>query len=87
MTDNVKETAIRVAFKADKTVRLMQRRIAWLEWETVLLRDTIGYASDLIGRASWRTPVRGDVWKRAHVRRIAKIFQPKPSSPGKDGTP
>lgn len=76
-------TAVRVAFKADKVTKQMQQHIALLEWQTGLLRKTLGYAADLLRRAEWKERVRGDVWKLAHVKRIARFFAPRAAPAGK----
>lgn len=91
MADKVKRLAIEVARKADRVVKVMDQRIALLEWESGLLRKTLAHAADLLDRATWKPSdvKRGDVWKRKHVRNIAKHFRPRasPGTPDTEGAP
>ena len=76
MADKVTRLAVQVARQADRVLKVMEQRIALLEWETGLLRNTLAHAADLLDRSARKTVKRGDVWKRANVRRIARIFAP-----------
>ena len=74
MPDRVRQRAIKVAVRASRLTLQTQQRIDGLTWEVGLLRKTVGHAADLLGRAEWKHRERGDVWKLAHVKRIARIF-------------